>query len=153
MMETIPAVELLDDSGEPVSTAGLGPAVLFFFPRANTSGCTTEAKDFSRLAERFASLGVRLIGVSKDAPAALARFRAKQGLTVGLWSDGQSDLSDRLGIWKEKSLYGKRFMGIERTTLLVDQAGRVVRRWAKVRVSGHADAVLAAAEAMWAVGG
>lgn len=147
-VERLPPVDLLDDSGAPVSTEDIGPAVLFFFPRANTPGCTAEARDFSALADSFATLAIGVIGLSRDAPAALARFRAKQGLSVALWSDADSDLSEQLGIWKEKSLYGKRSMGIERTTLLVDSERRIVRRWPKVKVAGHAEQVLAAARTM-----
>ncbi len=125
------------------------PLVLFFYPRDNTPGCTGEAKDFSQSAPAFAEAGVALLGISKDPPASHGRFIARHGLTVPLASDAETGgLADALGIWVEKSMYGKRFMGMERTTLLVDRDGRISRAWRKVKVKGHAEAVLAAATAL-----
>ena len=123
------------------------PLVLFFYPKDDTPGCTTENKDFSALAGEFAKAGVALLGVSKDPPAKHAKFTAKYGLVAPLASDAETGgLSDALGIWVEKSMYGRQYMGMERTTYLVDAAGRIARVWRKVKVKGHADEVLAAAQ-------
>jgi peroxiredoxin Q/BCP len=125
------------------------PAVIWFYPKDNTPGCTTEAKDFSALAGDFAKAGVALLGVSKDLPAKHRGFIEKQGLTVPLATDAaEGGLSDALGIWTEKQLYGKKFIGMVRTTYLLDKDGRIARVWDKVKVKGHADEVLAAAQAL-----
>ena len=122
--------------------------VLFFYPKDNTPGCTTEAKDFSALKPAFDKAGVALLGVSKDSPQKHRNFIAKHDLTVALATDREADgLSDRLGIWTEKKLYGKTFLGMVRTTYLVGPDGRIERVWNKVRVAGHAAEVLAAASA------
>jgi peroxiredoxin Q/BCP len=121
--------------------------VLFFYPKDDTPGCTTENKDFSALAGEFEKAGVALLGVSKDPPAKHAKFAAKHGLVAPLASDPQENgLADALGIWAEKSLYGRKYMGMERTTYLVDAEGRIARVWRKVKVKGHAEAVLEAAK-------
>lgn len=125
------------------------PAVVWFYPRDNTPGCTTEAKDFSALADDFAKAGVSLLGVSKDTPQKHRNFIEKQGLTVPLATDAETGgLSDALGIWTEKKLYGKTFMGMVRTTYLLDAEGRIARVWNKVKVAGHAAEVLEAARAL-----
>lgn len=125
------------------------PLVLFFYPKDDTPGCTNEAKDFSALAGDFAAAGVAVMGISKDPPAKHVKFIAKHGLTVDLATDPEADgLSDVLGFWKEKSMYGKTYMGMERTTLLADADGRIVRVWPKVKVAGHAQEVLDAAKAL-----
>ena len=125
------------------------PAVIWFYPKDNTPGCTTEARDFSSLADEFAKAGVALLGVSKDSPAKHRNFIAKQALTVPLASDAATEgLSDALGIWAEKQLYGKKFIGMVRTTYLLDADGKIARVWDKVKVKGHADAVLEAAKAL-----
>lgn len=144
-MTKLPDVTLTAIGGGEVSTTGIGPAVLFFFPKADTPGCTSEAKDFSALKGEFDALGIRVIGLSKDPAAKLAKFEVKHALTVELLSDETGDLSEQLGVWKEKSLYGRKFMGIERSTFLLGKDGEIVREWRKVKVAGHADAVLAAA--------
>lgn len=129
------------------------PAVLFFYPRDDTPGCTSEARDFSALKPQFDALGVALLGISKDSPERHRRFIARHGLAVPLASDAaEGGLSDALGIWAEKSLYGKTYMGMVRTTCLVDKDGRVARAWRKVRVKGHAAEVLEAARALQAAG-
>jgi len=121
-----------------------GKLVVYFYPKADTPGCTREAQDFSALAADFAAAGVRVIGVSKDAPAKLGRFAAKHDLTVTLASDESGAVCEAFGVWGEKQLYGKTYMGIERATFLfVD--GRLARSWRKVKVPGHAAAVLEAA--------
>ncbi len=123
--------------------------VVFFYPKDDTPGCTTENKDFSELAPAFAKAGVALLGISKDPPAKHAKFTAKHGLTAPLASDAEADgLAEALGIWVEKALYGRKYMGMERTTYLVDAAGRIARVWRKVKVKGHAAEVLEAAKAL-----
>ena len=123
--------------------------VVFFYPKDDTPGCTTENKDFSALADDFAKAGVALLGVSKDTPAKHGKFIAKHGLTVALASDAAEDgLSDALGIWTEKQNYGRTYMGMVRTTYLVGPDGRIARVWDKVKVKGHAEDVLAAAKAL-----
>lgn len=123
--------------------------VLFFYPKDDTPGCTTENKDFSALKGEFDAAGVALLGVSKDAPARHAKFAAKYALTAPLASDPETDgLADALGIWVEKSMYGRTYMGMERTTFLVGTDGRIARVWRKVKVKGHAEEVLAAARAL-----
>lgn len=120
--------------------------VLFFYPKDDTPGCTTENKDFSALAGEFEKAGVAVFGVSKDPPGKHAKFAAKHGLVAPLASDSLQDgLADALGIWAEKRLYGRKYMGMERTTYLVDAEGRIARVWRKVKVKGHAEAVLEAA--------
>lgn len=143
-----PAFTLPAQTGASVSLASLkGKAVvLYFYPKDDTPGCTTENKDFSELAPRFAEAGVALLGVSKDPPAKHAKFAAKHGLVFPLASDAETGgLSDALGIWVEKSMYGRTYMGMERTTYLVDGAGKIARVWRKVKVKGHAAEVLEAA--------
>lgn len=121
-------------------------AVLFFYPKDNTPGCTTEAKDFSALREEFERAGCAVLGISKDSPAKHRNFIAKHDLTVALASDAEEGgLSDALGIWTEKTMYGRTFMGMVRTTVLLDMEGKVARVWPKVKVKGHADEVLEAA--------
>jgi peroxiredoxin Q/BCP len=125
------------------------PLVVFFYPKDDTPGCTTEAIDFTALKPEFDKAGVALLGVSKDPPAKHAKFIAKHGLGVTLASDAaENGLSDRLGIWAEKQNYGRTYMGMVRTTYLVDAAGRIARVWDKVKVKGHAQAVLEAAQAL-----
>ena len=121
-------------------------AVIFFYPKDNTPGCTTEAKDFSSLKAEFEKAGVRLLGVSKDSAKKHQNFIAKHDLTVELATDAeQGGLSDTLGVWGEKKNYGRTYMGMIRTTYLIDEDGKILRVWPKVRVKGHADDVLEAA--------
>ena len=123
--------------------------VLYFYPKDDTPGCTREAQDFSALADDFAVAGVALLGVSKDPPAKHAKFAAKHGLRVPLASDDDANtVLSAFGAWTEKSLYGRKYMGIDRSTFLFDAGGRLVRAWRKVKVPGHAEAVLAAARAL-----
>lgn len=119
--------------------------VLFFYPKDDTPGCTTENKDFSALAEEFEKAGAALLGVSKDPPKKHQKFAAKHELTAPLASDSEENgLADALGIWVEKNMYGRKYMGMERTTYLIDAEGRIARVWRKVKVKGHAQEVLAA---------
>lgn len=123
--------------------------VLFFYPKDDTPGCTSEAKDFSALKSAFDDAGVAVLGISKDPPAKHRKFIDKHGLTVPLATDAETGgLSDALGVWAEKSMYGRTYMGMVRTTVLVDADGRIARIWDKVKVKGHAEEVLAAAKAL-----
>jgi peroxiredoxin Q/BCP len=124
------------------------PLVVYFYPKADTPGCTNEAKDFTMLAEEFAAIGVPVVGVSKDKPAKLKKFADKYGLAVTLASDEPGDMCAAFGTWVEKSLYGRQYMGIERATFLFDKDGVAAQVWPKVKVKGHAEAVLAAAKAL-----
>jgi thioredoxin-dependent peroxiredoxin len=126
-----------------------GKLVLFFYPKDNTPGCTTEAIDFSALKPEFDKAGVALLGISKDPPKKHQGFIAKHALTTPLASDAETGgLSDALGIWTEKQNYGRTYMGMVRTTYLVDAEGRIARVWNKVKVKGHAQDVLEAARAL-----
>ncbi len=123
--------------------------VVFFYPKDDTPGCTTEATGFSAAKADFEKAGCALLGVSKDPPARHSKFIAKHGLAVPLATDTeQGGLSDALGIWTEKSMYGKTYMGMVRTTYLVGPDGRIARVWDKVKVKGHVEDVLAAAQAL-----
>jgi thioredoxin-dependent peroxiredoxin len=123
--------------------------VLFFYPKDDTPGCTTENKDFSALLQQFKTQGVSVLGISKDPPARHAKFIAKYSLTAPLASDAETGgLADALGIWVEKSMYGRTYMGMERTTYLVDADGRIAQVWRKVKVKDHAQEVLEAATAL-----
>ena len=147
--EAIPPVAMTGADGTPVAIGDFAgkPLVVFFYPKDDTPGCTTENKDFSELAPAFAKAGVALLGVSKDPPAKHAKFVAKYGLVAPLASDAATGgLSDALGIWVEKSMYGRTYMGMERTTFLVDAGGKIARVWRKVKVTGHAADVLEAAQ-------
>ena len=121
------------------------PAVVYFYPRADTPGCTREASDFTALMDEFAAAGTSVLGISRDAPAAHAKFAAKHRLTVPLASDGDGSVCEAMGVWGEKQLYGRSYMGVERATFLFGANGRLARAWRKVRVPGHAAAVLAEA--------
>ncbi len=122
--------------------------VIFFYPKDDTPGCTTENQDFTALAGEFAAAGVALLGVSKDPPAKHQKFIAKYALTVPLATDAaEGGLSDALGFWAEKLNYGRSYMGMVRSTVLVDADGKIARVWHKVKVKGHAAEVLAAAQA------
>ncbi len=135
------------DSGERVSLETLRgrPFVLYFYPKDDTSGCTREAIAFSGLRDAFEELGVRVIGISRDSLEKHRRFREKHGLRVDLASDETGAVTEAFGVWVEKSMYGRKYMGIERATFLVDDRGRIHRVWRKVKVPGHAEEVLAAA--------
>jgi len=123
--------------------------VLFFYPKDDTPGCTVENQDFSALAGEFAKAGVALLGVSKDPPGKHQKFITKYGLAAPLASDpAEGGLSDALGIWTEKQNYGRTYIGMVRTTYLVDPQGRIARVWDKVKVKGHGEEVLAAARAL-----
>ena len=145
----IPDIEMVRHDGESVKPSDYRgrKLVLFFYPKDNTPGCTTEAKDFSALKADFEQAGCALLGISKDSSKKHQNFIAKHDLTVDLATDAQEGgLSDELGVWAEKKMYGKTFMGMVRSTYLVDADGKIARVWPKVKVSGHAEEVLAVAK-------
>ncbi|MBR0927497.1 peroxiredoxin [Bradyrhizobium sp. 62B] len=145
-----PAFRLPRDGGDVVTLADYTgqKLVLFFYPRADTPGCTREAIDFTRLAGAFAAAGTAVLGISADPLKAQEKFRDKHSLKVPLISDEQHEMLEAYGAWGEKSMYGKSFLGILRTTVLVGADGKVARVWRNVRVDGHADAVLEAARGL-----
>ena len=121
---------------------GVRRTVLYFYPRDNTPGCTTEAKDFTKALPKFKKLGARVIGVSQDSLASHEKFREKQKLGIELVSDPDGELCHKFGAIQEKSLYGRKFMGIVRSTYVLDERGKVLKEWPKVKVAGHVDEVL-----------
>ncbi len=145
-----PDFALPADGGETLKLSALKgkPAVLYFYPKDDTSGCTLEAKDFTRLAPDFKKAGVEVIGVSPDSVESHAKFRKKYDLAVRLAADVDKAVANAYGVWVEKSMYGRKYMGVERSTFLIDKAGRIARSWRKVKVPGHAEEVLAAAKAL-----
>ena len=148
--ETAPDFTLPVTGGGTVTLSDLrgGPVVLFFYPRDDTSGCTKESIAFSGLVDAFAAAGCKLFGISKDSMASHDKFAAKHDLTVPLLSDENDAVCEAYGVWTEKSMYGKTFMGIERSTFLIGSDGKVARAWHKVKVPGHAEEVLDAVRAL-----
>ena len=153
--DAFPGHALATPDGGSVSIADFAgrPAVVFFYPKDNTPSCTNEAKDFSALKPEFDKAGIALLGVSKDPPKSHLKFIEKQELTVPLASDeaadsGRDGLAEAVGIWTEKNMYGRTYMGMERTTFLVNADGTIAQVWRKVKVKGHAEAVLEAAKAL-----
>jgi thioredoxin-dependent peroxiredoxin len=144
-----PAFSLPGDGGGTVSLADFAgrKLVLYFYPRADTSGCTKEAIDFSRLRGDFGRADTEIVGVSADPVPALAKFKAKHKLAIALASDEKHRMLEAYGVWQEKSLYGRKFLGVVRTTFLIGPDGRIAKVWPKVSVDGHAAEVLAAAKA------
>ena len=145
--DTAPAFSLSGDTG-PIALADFAgkKLVLYFYPKDDTPGCTTEAKDFSGHLAAFTAADTAIVGVSRDSVAAHGKFRAKHGLAVGLGADSDGAVTEAYGVWVEKSMYGKKYMGIERATFLIGRDGKVARVWNKVKVAGHAAEVLAAAQ-------
>jgi len=145
--DTAPDVVLDTSEGRSVRLSSLAgqKIVLYFYPRDDTPGCTREAKDFTDLMPQFAAAGARVIGVSKDSVASHTKFADKHAIPYALASDGSGRICEAFGTWVEKSMYGRKYMGIDRATFLIDEAGRVVRSWRKVKVPGHAAEVLEAA--------
>jgi peroxiredoxin Q/BCP len=145
-----PAFRLPRDGGGTVSLADFAgrKLVLYFYPRADTTGCTKEAIDFSRLRGDFGRTDTEILGVSADPVPALAKFKAKYKLAIALASDETHRMLETYGVWQEKSLYGRKFLGVVRTTFLIGPDGRIARVWPKVSVDGHAAEVLAAAKAL-----
>ncbi|WP_018239780.1 peroxiredoxin [Ensifer sp. BR816] len=145
-----PDFELARDGGGSLSLSALRgkPVVLFFYPKDDTKTCTVEAISFSGLSDEFAAADVALIGISPDSVKSHDRFAKKHNLTVSLAADEDKAVVNAYGVWAEKSLYGRKYMGVERTTFLIDPAGIINRVWEKVRVAGHAEDVLTAAKAL-----
>jgi peroxiredoxin Q/BCP len=148
--DAAPAFALPTDGGGQARLGDLkGKAVvLYFYPKDDTSGCTAEAIAFSGLKPKFAAAGADVIGVSPDTAASHDRFKTKHQLAIALAADPERSAIEAYGVWKEKSMYGRKYFGVERTTFLIDRAGRIARVWRKVKVPGHAEEVLAAAEAL-----
>jgi len=145
-----PAFRLPRDGGDTVSLSDYSgkKLVLFFYPRADTPGCTKEAIDFTRLASAFAESQTAILGVSADSPRTQEAFRDKHQLSVPLVSDEMHKMLEAYGVWGEKSMYGRTFQGILRTTVLIGADGRIIKIWRNVKVDGHAEQVLAAARAL-----
>ncbi len=140
-----PSFKLPGDGGGIITVPTGNPTVLFFYPKDDTPGCTTESKEFSEKRDDFAKLGVDIIGISPDPVAKHDKFIAKHGLTIPLASNEDKSVLEEYGVWVEKSMYGKTYMGVERSTFLIDTNGKIVEIWRKVRVKGHVDTVLEAA--------
>ena len=145
--DRVPDVKLTGLGGQEISPADfLGQKlVLYFYPKDDTSGCTREALDFTELADEFESVGTWVLGVSKDDPGKHRKFIDKHGLKVKLATDSDGSGCEAFGSWTQKSLYGRKYMGIDRSTFLIDRNGRIHRVWRKVKVPGHAAEVLEAA--------
>ena len=120
------------------------PVVVYFYPKDDTSGCTKEAVSFTEHKPEFDKLGVRIVGISPDEPSKHDKFKAKHSLGITLASDTEKEVSEAYGVWVEKSMYGRKYMGVERSTFLIDGTGKIVEVWRKVKVPGHVEAVLEA---------
>jgi peroxiredoxin Q/BCP len=141
-----PAITVTASDGTTINLAAPGqPLVLYFYPKDDTSGCTREAQDFTALASDFKKAGVKVIGVSRDPMKSHEKFIGKYVLAVPLVSDEDGRISDAFGTWVQKSMYGRKYMGMERATYLIGADGRILREWRKVKVPGHAEEVLNAA--------
>lgn len=145
-----PDFTLPRDGGGDVTLSALRPGkvVLYFYPKDDTPGCTLEAQDFTARKADFDAAGTTVIGISKDSVTKHEKFCKKHGLSIVLASDEHGSTCEDYGVWVEKSMYGKTYLGIERTTFLIDGSGKIARVWPKVSVKGHADEVLAAAKAL-----
>ena len=141
-----PDFTLPDQDGQPVRLSDLRgrQVIVYFYPKDDTPGCTTEAQAFTALADDFAKAGAVVVGVSRDTAAKHGKFRRKYGLDVLLGSDEDGSVTQAYGVWVEKSLYGRQYMGVERATFLIGPDGAIRQIWRKVKVAGHAEAVLAA---------
>ena len=142
-----PAIKVTSSDGSTVDLSSPGQTiVLYFYPKDDTSGCTLEAQNFTQLAPDFKKAGVKVVGVSRDPMKKHEKFISKYDLAVPLASDEDGKISDAFGTWVEKSMYGRKYMGMERATYLIGADGKVLRTWRKVKVPGHAQEVLRAAE-------
>ena len=145
--DKMPNFEILTDKGDFKVSNHLGKnIVVFFFPRADTSGCTAESVAFTNLQKKFEKLNCIVIGISKDNIKKQAKFREKYNLTCELGADYENNVCEQFGVWVEKSMYGRKYMGIQRATFLCNEKGIITNVWEKVKVPGHADEVLAAVE-------
>jgi peroxiredoxin Q/BCP len=146
--EKAPAMTVTASDGSSINLAAPGqPLVLYFYPKDDTSGCTREAQDFTALVDDYAKAGVKVVGVSRDPMKSHEKFIGKYGLAVPLVSDEDGRISDAFGTWVQKSMYGRKYMGMERATYLIGADGRVLKAWRKVKVPKHAEEVLEAAKA------
>lgn len=147
--DTLPDMDLTAPDGSVVKLSDYRgkKLVLFFYPKASTPGCTTESKDFSALLPEFEKAGAAVLGMSADSAKRQQNFISKQELTVDIASDESTEFLEKIGVWAEKKMYGKTYMGIIRSTFLLDEDGQVIRAWQKVKVKGHAEEVLAAVQA------
>jgi peroxiredoxin Q/BCP len=145
-----PSFAVMTDNAGKISSAALKgkPYVLYFYPKDDTSGCTKQAIAFSENKRKFDALGVEIIGVSKDSTQSHEKFRTKHKLKIALGSDPEKELAESYGVWVEKSLYGRTYMGMDRATFLIDGKGVIRQIWRKVKVPGHVEAVLAAAKSL-----
>ena len=144
-----PGLAVTASDGSSINLAAPGaPLVVYFYPKDDTSGCTREAQDFTALAGDFAAAGANVLGVSRDPMRKHEKFIEKYGLQVPLASDEDGKVSEAFGTWVEKSMYGRKYMGMERSTFLIGKDGRVLKSWRKVKVPGHADEVLRAVRAV-----
>lgn len=145
-----PDFKLQADDGAIVQLSALRghPVVVYFYPKDDTTGCTAEAKDFSCLAPEFAKAGAKIIGISPDSAAKHAKFKTKHELDLTLAADVDKDAAEAYGVWVEKSMYGRKYMGVERSTFLIDAKGKISRSWRKVKIPGHAEEVLASVRAL-----
>jgi peroxiredoxin Q/BCP len=148
--ETAPDFTLPDDAGSAVQLRKLKgkTVVVYFYPKDDTSGCTQEAKDFSCLAHEFAEAGAVVVGISPDSVTRHKSFKNKYELSLRLLSDEDKVAAQAYGVWVEKSMYGRKYMGVERSTFLIDKKGKLVKSWRKVKIPGHAEDVLAAVKAL-----
>jgi len=145
-----PAFDLPASGGRSVSLAAMRgkPFVLYFYPKADTSGCTREACDFQEALPALGQIGIEVVGISPDPMPPIEKFAAKYDLTFPLASDAGKTMAEAYGTWVEKSMYGRKYMGMDRATFLVDAEGKIARIWRKVKVPGHAQEVLKAAQAL-----
>lgn len=148
--DVAPEFSLPGDSGRSISLAQRTgkKVVLYFYPKDDTSGCTREAMEFNALQAEFSACNTEIIGISPDSVASHDKFRKKYGLGIALAADEGRTMLEAYGVWKEKSMYGRKYMGVERTTFLIDASGKIAKIWPKVKVPGHAEEVLAAAKAL-----
>lgn len=145
-----PDFELACDNGSSIRLSKLKgrPVIVYFYPKDDTSGCTKEAQAFTSLVDDFSKLGVRVIGISPDSTASHAKFRAKYDLAIDLAADPERKAIEAYGVWVEKSMYGRKYMGVDRSTFLIDSKGLIAKVWRKVKVPGHAEEVLEAAKGL-----
>lgn len=148
--DAAPSFDLPGSGGERITLAAFSgkKVVLYFYPKDDTSGCTKEAIEFNALRDKFAQAGAAIVGLSPDSAAKHDKFRAKYELQLPLASDETKETLQAYGVWVEKSMYGRKYLGVERSTFLIGKDGRIAKIWRKVKVPGHAEAVLAAAKAL-----